>query len=168
MIENTTNTPGGDDSRQAPFAAVAIAQPVRLRGAARFPLQAWRQTRRLALVLAIGLPAIMLAFHFLDSGAAPSYIVLPVLAGGLLPLLMPPRGRFEIATNGDAHTCAARLDDVLGALGYVREAIGPGVVRYRLRGPARGWPIEVRAGGKELAVVGPALALQSLRQRLAG
>jgi hypothetical protein len=168
MMDNTTNSAQGPGGRDCPqFPAVAVTQLVRLRGGARFPLQAWRQTGRLAVVLAVGLPAIMLAFHFLDPAAAPSYIVFPVLAGGLLPLLMPPPGRFEIATDGDAHACAAVLDDVLGALGYARQAVEPGVIRYRLRGSGRSRPIDVRVGEHRLAVVGPVVALRSLRQRLA-
>jgi hypothetical protein len=169
MTDNTTRTAlprvSGGDGPALP--ALAVTRLVRLRGASRFPLHAWRQTGRLALVLALGLPAIMLAFHLLDPAAAPSYIVLPVLAGGLLPLLVPPAGRFEIATDGDPHSCAAALDDVLGALGYEREAIEPGVIRYRLRASRRARAVDVRVGQHRLAVIGPLAALQSLRQRLA-
>jgi hypothetical protein len=167
MMDNTPDPLLPGNRQPVALPALAVTQVVRLRGSTRFPLPAWRRTRRLAVLLAIGLPAIMLAFHFLDPAAAPAYIVLPVLAGGLLPLLMPPTGRFEIAPDGDVHACAAALDGVLGGLGYVRQAAAPRVIRYRLREPGRERPFDVRVGDSRLAVVGPVAVLQSLRQRLA-
>jgi hypothetical protein len=145
---------------------ITVSRVVRLRGATRFPLHSWRQTRRLALVLAVGLPAIMLAFHFLDPGAAAPYIVLPVLAGGLLPLLMPPTGRFEVATD-DARALAGTLDETLAALGYERAESAADVIRYRVRAQGRGRPIAVTIVDRRLAITGPFAVLQGLQQHLA-
>jgi hypothetical protein len=108
----------------------------------------------------------MLAFHLLDPGAPAPYIVLPVLAGGLLPLLFPPTGRFEIATGGDARTLAA-LDEALDALGYTRIDAGPGTVSYRVLETGRGRPIAVTVGTHKLDIAGPIAALRRLQQRLA-
>jgi hypothetical protein len=172
MATMTENTPDPSLPYAVPGAGDAAAQRltvsriVRLRGASAFPLNSWRQARRLALVLAVGLPAIMLAFHFLDPGAAAPYIVLPVLAGGLLPLLMPPTGRFEVVTD-DAHALAGTLDETLAALGYAREETGPHLIRYRERAPSRGRPIAVTLGERQLAISGPVGVLQGLRQHLA-
>jgi hypothetical protein len=145
---------------------ITVSRVVRLRGGARFPLQSWRQARRLALVLAVGQPAIMLAFHFLDPGAAAPYIVLPVLAGGLLPLLMPPTGRFEVAAD-DPRALAGTLDETLAALGYEREESGADLIRYRVRAQGRGRPIAVAVGDRRLAITGPLAVLHGLQQHLA-
>jgi hypothetical protein len=169
MATMTENTPSPALQDAVPRGApqrVTVSRVVRLRGAARFPLNSWRQARRLALVLAIGLPAIMLAFHFLDPEAAAPYIVLPVLAGALLPLLMPPTGRFEVATD-DAPALAGTLDETLAALGYTREETGPQLIRYRVREPGRGRPIAVTLGERRLAITGPLAVLQGLQQHLA-
>lgn len=169
----TENRPGPALPDDAPGAGldepqrVTVSAIVRVRGGARFPLQSWRQARRLALVLAIGLPAIMLAFHFLDPGASAPYIVLPVLAGGLLPLLIPPTGRFEVVTDGDARALAGTLDETLAALGYVRAEAAAGTIRYHVRNQGRGGPIAVAVGERKLAISGPVAVLQGLRQHLA-
>jgi hypothetical protein len=146
---------------------VTVSAIVRVRGGAPFPLQSWREVRRLALVLAVGLPAIMLAFHFLDPGAPAAYIVLPVLAGGLLPLMLPPTGRFEVATHGDARSLAGTLDETLAALGYAREGAGTDVVRYRARAQGRAGPVAVTIGERRLAITGPVAVLEGLHQHLA-
>jgi hypothetical protein len=170
MTENRPNPALPNDAPGAGHAAsqrVTVSAIVRVRGGARFPLQSWRQARRLALVLAIGLPAIMLAFHFLDPGASAPYIVLPVLAGGLLPLAIPPSGSFEVITDGDARALAGTLDETLAALGYEREEAAAGVIRYRVRKQGRGRPIAVTVGERQLAITGPVAVLRGLQQHLA-
>jgi predicted MFS family arabinose efflux permease len=165
MAAMTEHTPSralpGDEAQRVTVSAI-----VRLRGGARFPLQSWRQTRRLALVLPLGLAAIMLAFHFLDPQAPAAYIVLPVLAGGLLPLMLPPTGRFEVATH-DARALAGTLDETLAALGYVREGAAAGVIRYRVRAPGGARPVAVTIGERGLAITGPVAVLEGLHQHLA-
>jgi hypothetical protein len=175
MASMTHNTPGPalPDELDAPGDAavapqVTVSHIVRLRGAERFPLASWRQLRRLALLLAIGLPAIMLAFHFLDPGASAPYIVLPVLAGGLLPLMLTPSGRFEVVTEGDALVLAGALEEPLAALGYERVDAPAGTIRYGARAQVRARPVSVTVGARKLAVTGPVAVLRCLRQQLAG
>lgn len=56
------------------------------------PICTRRQFARYATTLALGLPAIVLLAHLFDPAAPIGYIVLPVLAGGLLPIFaLAPR-----------------------------------------------------------------------------
>lgn len=124
----------------------------------------------LALLLALGLPALMIAFHLLDPTAPLGYIVVPVLIGGLLPVMQVLPGRFEVTTRFDACHMVHTLDDALGKLGYEQAERAPGSVRYRTRG-AR-WPrwldkdITVNVGAHALEVTGPVQALRILRRRI--
>jgi hypothetical protein len=169
MANMTENKPLLPDELDGAGAArrVTVSNIVRLRGAERFPLPSWRQLRRLALLLAIGLPAIMLAFHFLDPAAPAPYIVLPVLAGGLLPLMQTPTGRFEAVTDGDAHELARAFDEPLAALGYERSDAPAGIIVYRARAQGRGRPVAVTVGTRQLAVTGPVAVLRCLQRQLA-
>jgi hypothetical protein len=73
----------------------------------------------LALTLALGLPALMFGFHLFDPGAPLAYIVVPILAGGLLPMAARMMtGRFEVTTRFDACHLVVTLDEALGRLGY--------------------------------------------------
>ena len=65
----------------------------------------------LGLTLALGLPAMMFAFHLLDPAAPLAYIVLPILAGGLLPMAHMMPGRFEVMTRFEACHLVCTLDD---------------------------------------------------------
>jgi len=139
--------------------------------ARRLPrLQSLRRLATLALLLALGLPALMVAFHLLDPTAPLGYIVVPVLLGGLLPATQVLPGRFEVTTRFDACHMVVTLDEALGKLGYVQAERAPGSVRYRARG-AR-WPswlnkeIAVTVRPHALEVTGPVSALRALRVRM--
>jgi hypothetical protein len=125
----------------------------------------------LALLLALGLPALMIAFHLLDPTAPLGYIVVPVLLGGLLPVTRVLPGRFEVTTRFDACHMVLTLDEALGKLGYDQAGRAPGSVRYRARG-AR-WPrwldkdITVNVRAHALEVTGPVPALRELRRQIA-
>jgi hypothetical protein len=125
----------------------------------------------LALLLAVGLPALMMLFHLLDPGAPLAYIVVPVLLGGLLPATQVLPGRFEVTTRFDACHMVLTLDEALGKLGYDQAGRAPGSVRYRARG-AR-WPrwldkdITVNVRAHALEVTGPVPALRELRRQIA-
>jgi hypothetical protein len=129
-----------------------------------------RRLASLALLLALGLPALMIAFHLLDPTAPLGYIVVPVLLGGLLPVTQVLPGRFEVKTRFDACHMVVTLDETLSRLGYQQAGRGPGSVRYRARG-AR-WPswlnkeIEVIVKPHALEVVGPMPALRALRLQM--
>ena len=56
--------------------------------------RARRQLCRYLLTLSLGLPAIALLMHLLDPGAPLAFIVVPVVAGGVLPVLLL-RGRLS-------------------------------------------------------------------------
>jgi len=122
----------------------------------------------LALLLALGLPVLMIAFHLLDPTAPLGYIVIPVLLGGLLPATQVLPGRFEVTTRFDACHMVLTMDEALGKLGYEQAERAPGSVRYRARN-AR-WPrwldkeITVNVREHALEVTGPVPALRALRR----
>lgn len=118
----------------------------------------------LALTLALGLPALMYAFWQLDPGAPLAYIVLPILAGGLLPTLTMMPGRFEVTTRFEACHLVCTLDNALGRLGYAPAERIPGAVRYCTRG---GKEIAVTVRAHALEVTGPVPALRALRRQMA-
>ncbi|WP_036170324.1 hypothetical protein [Massilia sp. 9096] len=145
-------------------------EPVQAR-AHRLPRRGlMRRLATLALLLAIGLPALMIAFHLLDPTAPLGYIVVPVLLGGLLPITQVLPGRFEVKTRFDACHMVVTLDETLGRLGYQQAERGPGSVRYRARGGR--WPswlhkeIDVTVKPHALEVVGPMPALRALRLQM--
>ena len=127
------------------------------------PLGLPQRMTRLALTLALGLPALIFAFQQLDPGAPLAYIVLPVLAGGLLPMMQMMPGRFEVMTRFEACHLVCTLDDALGRLGYTPSERAPGVVRYRARG---GKEIAVTVRAHALEVTGPVPALRALRRQM--
>lgn len=118
----------------------------------------------LAAMLALGLPAVMLACHMIDPAAPLAYIVLPVMAGGLMPMAAQmATGRLEVTTRFDACHLVVTLDEALGRLGYAPAERLPGAVRYRARG---GKEIAVTVREHALEVTGPVRALRALRQQM--
>jgi hypothetical protein len=158
--------------------AYTVSEIVRSRGRSRFPIQSWRQLRRLALTLALGLPAIMLAFHFLDPAAPLAYIVAPVLAGGLLPLLMMPPGQFEVASRAaGTEALAGALEHAFAGMGFEKKPDHHGALRYGARKQgwlgwhALGWhngEVELTLRGHAIDVSGPVAILHALRQHMTG
>ncbi|MFL6672774.1 MAG: hypothetical protein ACJ8LG_05710 [Massilia sp.] len=151
---------------------VTITDIVRLRHRSRFPIQSWRQLRRLAVTLALGLPALMLAFHLLDPAAPLAYVVAPVLVGGLLPLFLAPPGQFEVASRAtDAGRLAGALEHAIEGMGYVRTATDDGALRYRAaRQGWLGWhdkEVRLTTRGQAIHVSGPVAILHALRERIA-
>jgi hypothetical protein len=121
-----------------------------------------------ALTLALGLPALIFAFHQLDPGAPLPFIVLPVLAGGVAPMLALRPGRFEVSTRFDAQHLVRTLETTLGGLGFERVGQRAGTVRYRTQG-AR-WmekEIAVTVRAHSIEVSGPVPALRALQAQLA-
>jgi hypothetical protein len=130
----------------------------------RFPLGVPQRMVVLVATMTLGLPALMFGFHVFDPSAPLAYIVLPVLAGGLLPMAQMMPGRFEVMTRFDACHLVSTLDDALGRLGYVAAERTPGAVRYRTRG---GKEIAVTVRAHALEVTGPVPALRALRRQMA-
>ncbi|GAB3420309.1 hypothetical protein NX774_17215 [Massilia agilis] len=130
-----------------------------------------RPRRRLAtfaLVMVLGLAGLVVLFRKLDPTAPLAYIVIPVLAGGLLPLFALMPARFEATTRFEARHLLRTLEEGLAALGYERIPMPPGFLRYRPRGGLR-WPsrdIEVTLREHVLAITGPAITLHALRKCL--
>lgn len=123
-----------------------------------------QRLKRLALTLVAGLAALIWAVHRIDPGAPLAYVVAPVLAGGLLPLLALLPGRLEVRTRFDACHLAVTLDDALARLGYAPAGHAPGSMRYRARG---GREIAVTVRAHALEVMGPMPALRALRRQMA-
>ena len=125
----------------------------------------------LMLTLALGAAALVVAFHLLDPTAPLGYIVLPVLAGALLPLAGALPGRLEVTTRFRACHLVGTLDDALGKLGYEPATRAPGSLRYRAR--TSPWPawrkreIAVTVHAHALELTGPVPALRALRQQMA-
>jgi hypothetical protein len=153
--------------------SVTMSEVVRAHDRARllFPIQSWRQLGALAVTLALGLPAIMFAVHQLDPAAPFAYIVIPVLAGGLLPVFAVLPGRLEVRTRFDAQHLVGTLDDTLDTLGYAQAGVHAGAVRYRARKP--GWfssreqDIAVTLRDRRIEIVGPIATLRALQRRMA-
>jgi hypothetical protein len=114
--------------------------------------------------LALGLALLMFVFRQLDPDAPLAYIVVPILAGGLLPVATMMRGRFEVTTRFEACHLVVTLDEALGQLGYAPAERAPGAVRYRARG---GKEISVTVRAHVLEVTGPVPALRALRRQMA-
>lgn len=125
-----------------------------------------------ALFMTLGLAGLVMLFHRLDPGAPLEFIVIPVLAGGIVPLLALMPARFEATTRFEARHLLRTLEDGLADLGYERMPAPSGHQRYRPRhGLGARWPakeIEVVLREHLLSVSGPALALHALRKRLGG
>jgi hypothetical protein len=129
----------------------------------RFPLGSPQRLALLGLVLGLGLPAMIIAFHFFDPGAPLAYIVAPILAGGLLPMTQMMNGRLQVTTRFDACHLVRTLDDTMLGLGYSPSERGPGTVSYRARG---GKEIFVTVHAHALDVTGPVPALRALRRQM--
>jgi len=152
--------------------SVTFSEIERARDQARHPspLLTRRSVARLGLTMAVGLPALMFVFHLLDPTAPLAYIVVPVLLGGLMPMMQALPGRLEVATRFDARHLIGTLDDTLGKLGYAQAERTPDSVRYRAR--AARWPqwqnkeIVVTVRAHALEVTGPVAALRALRSHM--
>jgi hypothetical protein len=134
-----------------------------------FTLSGKRGPGQLALTLGLGLAALALVIHLIDPAAPLVYIVLPVLAGGLLPLTGVVPGRLEVATRFDACHLVGTLDETLNQLGYRPATRGPGALRYRARAarwPGRGNEVGITVRDHALEVTGPVPVLQALRERM--
>jgi len=120
--------------------------------------------------LGLGLPALMMAFHLLDPTAPLGYIVLPVLLGGLLPMMQVLPGRLQVKTRFDACHLVGTLDDAMDKLGYTQAGRAPGTVHYRAR--TERWShwqpkdIAVTVRDHALEVTGPVGALRELRRQM--
>lgn len=154
--------------------SVSFSEIERVRHQAR-PLPSLLSIRSLptlALTLAFGLPALMIAFHLVDPAAPLGYIVVPVLLGGMLPMAQTLPGRLQVSTRFQACHLVGTLDDALGKLGYVQAERAPGAVRYRAGARAGRWPqwqnkeITVTVRDHALEVTGPMPALRALRRQM--
>ena len=125
-----------------------------------------------ALLMVLGLAGLVVLFHALDPDTPLVFIVVPVLAGGILPLLALTPARFEVTTRFEARHLLHPLEDGLRGLGYERMAMPPGHLRYRPRhGLGANWPakeIDVVVREHALSITGPALTLHALRKGLGG
>jgi hypothetical protein len=154
--------------------SVTFSDIERVQGGVRsLPRQSvMRRLGALALLLALGLAALMIAFHLLDPTAPLGYIVVPVLLGGLLPVTQMLPGRFEVTTRFDACHMVVTLDEALARLGYRQAERAPGSVRYHARGARwTSWlnkEIDVTVKPHALEVVGPMPALRALRLQMEG
>jgi hypothetical protein len=123
----------------------------------------------LAVTMVLGLPVLGFAVHLAAPATPLAYIVLPGLAGGLLPLVRGLPARLDVSTRFCACHLVGTLDDAMEKLGYVPAERGPGAVRYRMRARRWGWPgrdVAVTVREHALELTGPASALRALRRRM--
>jgi hypothetical protein len=151
--------------------SVTFSDIERARDQARLPsiLLSKRGLTTAAMMLALGLPALMIAFHLLDPSAPLGYIVVPVLLGGLLPMMQVLPGRLQVTTRFDACHLVGALDDALDKLGYTAADRAPGTITYRVcadRWPRQHKDITVSVRAHALDVTGPVAALRALRRRM--
>jgi hypothetical protein len=151
--------------------SVTFSEVIRVRQASPFATATARQLMLFGLTVAVGLPGLVLGFHLFDPGAPIGFIVGPVMAGGLLPVLVAANGRFEVQTRFQACHLVGTLDGTLAALGYAPEQRGPGAVRYRAqRAGLRPWnraEVAVTVRDHALEIVGPFDTLRALQRQLA-
>lgn len=153
--------------------SVTFSDIQRARDGARFLPALWsvRGLMVAAMTLSLGLPALMMAFHLLDPTAPLGYIVLPVLLGGVLPMMHVLPGRLQVMTRFDACHLVGTLDAAMDKLGYTPSGRAPGAVHYRAR--TERWPqwqhkeIVVAVRPHALDVTGPVAALRELRRQMA-
>ena len=132
-------------------------------------IDTWRQSLPWALTLLAGLPVLVLAIHLIDPDTPMPYLVLPAIAGGLLPNCMLGPGRFEMRTRFDAHHMITALDEALATLGYRRMATDSTSMRYfRPRPWLRGQEGAINVAVREhvLEIVGPVGSLRLLQHRM--
>ena len=130
----------------------------------------WRQLLPWVLTLALGLPLLMLVLHFIDPETPLPFIVLPALAGGLMPVAMMGPGRFEMNTRFDVRHMISTLDEALTSLGYRRSASDTDRISYFRPRPwlrGREGAIEIAVTPNALQVMGPVGSLRLLQQRIA-
>jgi hypothetical protein len=130
----------------------------------------WRQLFPWALTLAVGLPLLMAVLHAIDPATPLPFIVLPAIAGGLMPVALMGPGRFEMRTRVDAAHLLGALDDALVSLGYRRTASAPDSLSYFRPKPwlrGREGSIVVAVKPDALQVDGPVGSLRLLQQRIA-
>jgi hypothetical protein len=164
--------PSGGQSKEPIMKSVTISDVIRVREASPFATATTRQLMLFGLTVAVGLPGLVIGFHLLDPAAPLGYIVGPVMAGSLLPVLAATKGRFEVQTRFHACHLVGTLDDTLGALGYAPAAQRcPGTVRYRAqRAGLRPWnraEVAVTVRDHALEIVGPFDTLRALQRQLA-
>lgn len=135
-----------------------LARPVRApAGRGRWPF--W-------LVLGAGLLGIVLSMRWLDPAAPLAAIVLPVLAGGLLPVWAFMPARFEATTRFEARHLVSTVDQALVALGY-QNLGGPGdALLYRKRSYGLWREVSVSVRPHVLDIAGPAITLRALQKAL--
>lgn len=151
--------------------SVTFSEIVRVRERPSFlrRIDTWRQSLPWALTLLAGLPVLILTMHLIDPDTPLTYLVLPAIFGGLLPICMLGPGRFEMRTRFDAHYMITTLDETLGALGYRRTATDSESIRYfRPRPWLRGQEgaICVAISEHVLEIVGPVGSLRLLQHRI--
>jgi hypothetical protein len=151
--------------------SVTISEVVRMNEQAPLGTTSTRQLALFGLAIAAGLPGLVIGFHLLDPAAPLTYVVGPIIAGGLLPLLAAGPGRFQVNTRFDASHLVGTLDNTLGAMGYSEAQRTPGAVRYRVGHPGllpwKRADIAVTIREHSVEIVGPFNTLRALQRQLA-
>lgn len=154
--------------------SVTLSQVVRAHDSYRFlcPIQSWGQFTSLACALVPGLALIAMLFMALDPTAPLAYIVIPVIAGGLLPVFAALPARFEVNTRFHAQHFAAPLDETIQSMGYAPDVTSAGATRcYNRHGYLLRWKenqITVTVREHAISIRGPVFALRLLQQKLIG
>lgn len=133
------------------------------------PRPGWRRLASFALWMLLGLATLVALFHLFDPAAPLAYIVIPVAAGGLMPVYLLMPARFEVSTRFEARHLVKNLEEGLAGLGYERVACAPGVIRYRPRAPWMRWPLKhiaVAVRPHAIDIAGPAPTLRALQKAL--
>jgi hypothetical protein len=163
--------PSGGLSKEPIMKSVTFSEVIRVREASPFATASTLQLVLFGLTVAVGLPGLIVGFHLLDPGAPLGFIVGPVMAGGLLPVLAATPGQFQVQTRFQACHLVGTLDDTLGALGFVPTWRGPGAVHYRAQHTGlRPWhrdEVAVTVRDHALDIVGPFDTLRTLQRQLA-
>jgi len=134
------------------------------------PGQGWRRLLSFTLLMALGLATLVALLHLAYPAAPLAYIVVPVVAGGLMPVYFLMPARFEVTTRFEARHLVINLEEGLARFGYEKVGSHPGVMRYRPRALLMRWhlkDIAVAVRPHAIDITGPALTLRALQKALA-
>ena len=152
--------------------SVSLSQVVRSHDSFRFffPLQSWSQSLSLAVALCAGLACIALLCMVIDPTAPAAYIIVPVLLGGLAPVLAALPGKFQVVTRFHAHYFLKTLDQTIVSMGYSAQLPATGHThRYSRSTGLFHWKehvIAVTVSEHAITIDGPIFTLRMLQQKL--
>lgn len=152
---------------------VTMSEVTRTHAPYRFlcPIRSRRQLLAFGIFLLFGLPAIALLLKLLDPTAPLSYILIPALVGGSVPMFAVLPARLRLVTRFHAGHLIHTLDETIQSLGYRRsESVSTGAHYHAMQPSWLAWKendIEVMVRDHTIEISGPVCAMRVLQEKLA-